>query len=69
MKVKIFSEVFKSDLEKEMNNFIAKIEKEHMEVKDIKFVNDNSVYVVLMTYGPDDKTYLNYKPFKYEESN
>ena len=69
MKVKIFSEIFKSDLEKEINNFIAEIEKEHMEVKDIKFILENSVYVVLMTYGPDDKIYVNYTPLKYEESN
>ena len=69
MKIKIFSEIFKSDLEKEVNKFIAEIEKDHMEVKDIKFTIDNAVYIVLMTYGPDDKIYVNYTPFKYEESN
>ena len=40
-----------------------------MEVKDIKFTIDNAVYIVLMTYGPDDKIYVNCTPFKYEESN
>lgn len=37
MKVKIFDCEHEQDLEKEINDFIEKIENEHMEVKDINY--------------------------------
>ena len=67
MKVKIFSNSNREELEKEINNFIEEIEKNHMEVKDIKYSTGEIDYVigksmmdnVLILYGPDGKLYLN----------
>ena len=57
MKVKVFHCGDEKDLEKEMNDFIEKINKEHMEVKDIKYSSYCSAYGVdrftaLIMYGP-----------------
>lgn len=61
MKVKIINEDNAYVLEKSVNKFIEEIEKEHMEVKDIRYSNSNNSfnYSVLILYGPDGKLYLN----------
>lgn len=60
MKVKIFNTEYAHILEKEINEFIEKIEKEHMEVKDIIPLRPGNEcgYKVLMMYGPDGSIYL-----------
>lgn len=51
MKVKMLCSFNYETLEKEINDFIEEIEKQHMEVKDIKFTY-SSRYGVLVIYGP-----------------
>ena len=74
MKVKIFDCDYASELERKMNDFIEEIEKQHMEVKDIKYStpHDGDMYCfsALIMYGPDGKVYLatpNYERY-YEEN-
>ena len=58
MKVKIINSDYAIELENEINEFIKEIEKQHMEVKDIKFIWQNHTYKALIMYGPDGKIYL-----------
>ena len=61
MKVKIFNENYINELEKHINEFIEKIEKDHMEVVDIKYsiyerdsiVGKSIIYNALVMYKPD----------------
>ena len=74
MKVKMLFSCDGDELEKQINEFIEEIEKQRMEVKDIKYIMTDAYgrgihYSALIMYGPDGKIYLDPIPFRYEESN
>ena len=55
MKVKIINADYADKIEKEINKFIAEIEKDHMKVVDIKYVKTDAgySYSALVMYKPD----------------
>lgn len=55
MKVKIINADYADKIENEINEFIAQIEKDHMEVVDIKYVKTDAgySYSALIMYKPD----------------
>lgn len=56
MKVKIFNNNYAHDLEAKINEFIEKIEKDHMKVVDIKLEktpDGPTIYTALVMYKPD----------------
>lgn len=52
MKVKIFEGAYETELTNKLNDFINDIEKEGMEVVDIKFATFNSFFSALVMYRP-----------------
>lgn len=64
MRVEIIISDYAYELQKEINKFIEKIEKEHMEVVDIKYErisnvdSDCYVYSALIMYKRDGRLYL-----------
>ena len=61
MKVKMIIGESANDIENRINDFIEEIEKENMEVKDIKYSTTSKgyKYSALVMYGLDGKLYLN----------
>ena len=56
MKVTIFTSIYASTLKDKINDFIEKIEKENMEVKEIQYSTvcrgaGDVIYSALITYG------------------
>lgn len=52
MKVKVFEGTYETELTNKLNDFINDIEKDGMEVVDIKFATFNSFFSALVMYRP-----------------